>query len=81
MKVVYKSKYSIVCDLVGHPKPTTQEEEDWCYWLEKEPFLDTATVSITGMLKRYLERINHNSEVIIKERKKKKRNIIQWLLN
>ena len=32
--IIYKSKYSKICDQVGHPKPKTQKEEDYCQFVE-----------------------------------------------
>jgi hypothetical protein len=32
--VIYKSIYSKVCHLVGKPKPSTQQEEDYCQSVE-----------------------------------------------
>lgn len=51
-QITYKSKYSIVCDLVGHPKPKTQEEEDYCQQTELET--DTPKHVIAFMLIEYL---------------------------
>ena len=35
-KIIYKSKYSEVCDKVGYPKPKIQEEENYCQLVEFE---------------------------------------------
>lgn len=35
-EIIYTSLYSKVCEEVGHPKPKTQEEEDYCLTCEFE---------------------------------------------
>lgn len=55
-QVIYKSKYALVCELVGHPKLPTQEEENYCQITEQET--STAQVVLSKMLVEYIEKIN-----------------------
>lgn len=56
-EIIYKSKYSLVCKLVGHPLPKTQDEEDYCRLVELQN--DTWRPVITEMLTEYLNKINN----------------------
>lgn len=51
--IVYKSKYSKVCDIVGHSLPKTQQEENYCYYCEWE-FPQTTKSVIKRMLKDFI---------------------------
>jgi len=55
-KIVYKSKYSLVCQLTGQQKPKTQEEENYCQLVEFQN--DTWRPVLTKMLDEYVKKIN-----------------------
>lgn len=63
MNIDYKSRYALVCDLVGHQKPQTQEEENYCQLVEFQN--DTWRPVIIKMLKTY---INELEKAIQKEK-------------
>lgn len=63
-EIIYKSKYSIVCDLVGHPKPNSQEEEDYCQDVELKT--ETPKTTLSNMILNYLLRFMTKQELVHK---------------
>ena len=64
MEIIYKSKYALVCELTGHNKPSTQEEENYCQQVEYET--DTWKPVITDMLIKFIKEINDKKKPYIK---------------
>lgn len=60
--IVYKSKYSIICELVGRPKPSSQAEEDYCQLVDRQN--DTSVYVQIEMLTAYLNKLKNRADKI-----------------